>query len=89
DKKISYSEFIGYTPKISAEPTEATVLSGLVAAGAGIAIIINTPILDTSRLSVIKIKDDIGYKSIYMAWNKNAYMNNAKKEFKDYALKLI
>lgn len=89
DKKISYSEFIGYTPKISAEPTEAAVLSGLVAAGAGIAIIINTPILDTSRLSVIKIKDDIGYKNIYMAWNKNAYMNNAKKEFKEYALKLI
>ena len=60
-----------------------------MAAGAGIAIIINTPILDTSRLSVIKIKDDIGYKNIYMAWNKNAYMNNAKKEFKEYALKLI
>lgn len=89
NKKISYSEFMGYTPKISVQPSEASVLSGLVAGGAGIAIIINTPIINTSRISVIKIKDDIGYKNIYMAWNKNAYINNAKKEFKEYVLKLI
>lgn len=89
NKKISYSEFMGYTPKISVQPGEASVLSGLVAGGAGIAIIINTPMINTSRISVIKIKDDIGYKNIYMAWNKNAYINNAKKEFKEYVLKLI
>lgn len=89
NKKISYSEFMGYTPKISVQPSEASVLSGLVAGGAGIAIIINTPMINTSRISVIKIKDDIGYKNIYMAWNKNAYINNAKKEFKEYVLKLI
>ena len=89
NKKISYSEFMGYTPKISVQPSEASVLSGLVAGGAGIAIIINTPIINTSRISVIKIKDDIGYKNIYMAWNKNAYINNSKKEFKEYVLKLI
>ena len=34
--------FIGYTPKIYAEPSEAMILSGLVEAGAGIAIILNT-----------------------------------------------
>ena len=35
----------------------------LVAAGAGIAIILNTPMINTTKISVIKIKDDLGYKS--------------------------
>ena len=82
----SYSELIGYTPKVYAQPSEGSVLAGLVAAGAGIAIILNTPMINTNKISVIKIKDNIGYKSIYMGWNKNLNMSESKKEFKDYVI---
>ena len=88
ESKQSYSELIGYTPKIYAQPSEATVLASLVAAGAGIAVIINTPMVDTTKISLIKIKDDIGYKNIYMIWNKNSHLSESKKEFKDYAISI-
>lgn len=87
EKKISYSELIGYTPKIAVEPTEATMLSSLVAAGAGIAIILNTPMINTNKLSIIKIKDDIGRKNIYMGWNSNVYPSKTIEEFKKYVIK--
>lgn len=86
ERKISYSEFIGYTPKISVEPTEAAMLSSLVAAGAGIAIILNAPMISTNKLSIIKIKDDIGHKNIYMGWNSNAYLSKTIEEFKKYVI---
>lgn len=88
DKKMSYSEFIGYTPKISAEPDEAGILAGLVAEGAGIAIILNTPFINTNRISVLKIKDNIGHKNIYMAWNKDNFITTTTLEFKEYVLNL-
>lgn len=84
----SYSELIGYTPKVYAQPSEGSVLAGLVTAGAGIAIILNTPMINTNKISTIKIKDDIGYKSIYMGWNKNLNMSESKKEFKDYVVSM-
>ena len=87
EKKISYSELIGYTPKIEVEPTEATMLASLVAAGAGIAIILNTPMINTNKLSIIKIKDYIGRKNIYMGWNRNSYYSKTIEEFKKYVIK--
>ena len=88
DVEKSYSDLIGYTPKIYAEPSESSILSGLVAAGAGIAIILNTPLINTNKISVIKIKDKIDDKSIYMVWNKNIIHNKSKMEFKNYALNM-
>ena len=88
DVEKSYSDLIGYTPKIYAEPSESSILSGLVAAGAGIAIILNTPLINTNKISVIKIKDKIDDKSIYMVWNKNIIHNKNKMEFKNYALNI-
>ena len=88
DEKISYSDFIDYTPKIVAEPDEGSVLAGLVSAGAGVAIVLNTPIINNNKLSILKIKDNIEHKSIYMGWNKELYTSEIKKEFKDYVVKL-
>lgn len=87
-KKIPYSEFIEYTPKISVEPNEAGMLAGLVAAGAGIAISLNTPLVNTNKISVIKIKDTLGHKRIYMGWNKNLNISKNTQEFKEYVLGL-
>ncbi len=28
-----------------------------------------------NKISTIKIKDEIGYKKIYMGWNKNVYLS--------------
>ncbi|WP_294391015.1 LysR family transcriptional regulator [uncultured Clostridium sp.] len=89
EKKISYAELIGYTPKISVEPTEASMLAGLVSAGAGISVVVNTPMINTNKISKIKIKDDIGYKKIYMGWNKEAYISKIAEEFKQYIIENI
>ena len=71
---ISYSEFLGYIPKISIRPSEASMLEGLVAAGAGISIVPNTPIINTNSVSILKIKEKIKDKTIYMGWLKDAYI---------------
>ena len=89
EKKISYAELIGYTPKISVEPTEAGMLAGLVSAGAGIAIVINTPMINTNKISKLKINDEIGYNKIYMGWNKEAYISKSADEFKEYVISNI
>jgi DNA-binding transcriptional LysR family regulator len=89
DTLISYSEFIGYTPKVSIEPTEVSMLTGLVAAGAGITIVPNNPLLNTNTISIIKIKENIGYRTIYMGWLKDSYLSPIASKFRDYVISLI
>jgi len=89
DKMVSYSEFIDYTPKISIRPSEASMLGGLVAAGAGITIVPKTPLINTNAVATINIKEDIGYKTIYMGWLKNSDLSPAAASFRDYVISLI
>lgn len=88
DMMLSYSEFMGYTPKISIQPNEVSMLGGLVAAGAGITIGTNSPLINTNTLSVIKIKENIGYKTIYMGWLKDSYISPVAEKFRDYVISL-
>jgi Transcriptional regulator len=88
DTMVSYSQFIGYTPKVSIEPNEVSMLGGLVAAGAGITIVPNTPLLNTNTISIIKIKEDIGYRTIYMGWLKDSYISPVAAKFRDYVISL-
>lgn len=88
DKKISYSELMGFTPKIAIEPDDTGMYAGLVAEGVGIAIVLNTSFLSSNRISVIKIKDTIAYKSIYMAWNREHFMAKSTVAFRDFVLNL-
>lgn len=85
-EKISYSEFIDYTPKISVQPNEASMLGRLVAAGAGITIVPNTHMLNTNKISILNIKENIGYKTIYMGWNKNIEKSEKVLKFRDYVI---
>ena len=55
----SYSGLIGYTLKVYAQPSEGSVLAALVVAGARISIILNTHMINTNKISAIKIKDNI------------------------------
>lgn len=89
NKSISYTKFMDYTPKIAAQPSQASMLVGLVAAGAGITIVPNTPMINTNKISVLNIKEDIGHKSIYMAWNKTTYKSEFVDEFKNHILNKI
>ena len=43
----------------------------------------------TNKISKIRIKDDIGYKKIYMGWNKEAYISKIAEQFKEYVIKNI
>jgi len=86
DKLLSYSEFIDYTPKIFLQPNQASMLGGLVAAGAGITIVPYTPLINLNTLSIVKIKEDIGYKTIYMGWLKDSYMSASAQIFRDYVI---
>ena len=36
-----------------------------------------------------KGKDDIGYKKIYMGWNKEAYISKIAEQFREYVIKNI
>lgn len=88
NNKLSYYELMGYNPKIVAEPNEASLLSGLVSAGVGIAIVPYTQSINMSTISIVKIKDDIGFKNIYMVWNKEEYFSIVKEKFKKYAMNI-
>ncbi|MGG7177888.1 LysR family transcriptional regulator [Clostridium paraputrificum] len=89
DKMLSYADLLGYIPKISIRPNESSMLEGLVAAGAGISIVPNTPIINTNTLSIIKIKENIKERVIYMGWLKGAYMSPISKVFKEFVLSSI
>lgn len=86
---LSCSKLLSYTPKISVQPTEITMLGGLVAAGAGIAIVAKTPLLNTNNLSVLKIKENIGHKTIYMGYLKDSYMSPIAEKFKEHLVSSI
>lgn len=88
NKTLSYAEFIDYTPTISIQPREISMLGGLVATGAGITIVPNTPLINTNTISILKIKENIGYRTIYMGWLKNHKLPKSAKKFKDYIISL-
>ncbi|KHD36734.1 LysR family transcriptional regulator [Clostridium acetobutylicum] len=86
DNLLSYSEFINHTTEISVQPNEVSMLGGLVAAGAGITIVPNTPLINTNAVSIIKIKEDLGYKTIYMGWLEDSYISPNIDKFINYVL---
>lgn len=89
DKLLSYSDFLGYIPKISIRPSESSMLEGLVAAGGGISIVPNTPFINTNTVSILNIEEKIEDKIIYMGWLKNSYMSPIAKIFKDYVISSV
>lgn len=92
DKILSYTDMLGYTPKISIEPKGAnigSVVEGLVSAGAGISIVPNSPTINTNLLSKINIKEPIKERIIYMSYLKSEYVSTIIKSFRDYIFKHI
>lgn len=89
DKIIDCYEKIGYVPKILVQPREAGIMGVLVlvSAGAGITILPNTQMINTNKISILDIKEDIGYKTIYMGWNMKKSKVTIVKKFKEYITK--
>lgn len=86
DKMQWYKNSLGYIPKISIKPSSSTIFEGLVATGAGISIIPNTPLINKNLVSVIKIKEEIKNSIIFMGWMKNSYLSPICKSFKDFVI---
>lgn len=89
EKLISYSELLGYIPKISIRPSEASMLEGLVAAGAGISLVPNSPFINKDNISILKIEEKLKERVIYMGWHKDSFMSPIAKLFKDYVTSSI
>lgn len=89
NKIVKYHEKIGYIPKILVQPKEAGVIGVLVlvAAGAGVTILPNTQMINVDKISILNIKEDIGYKTIYMGWNKHKSEVAIVKNFKEFVIK--
>ena len=79
----------GFIPKISIEPTEISMVEGLVAAGTGIAIVSNRPNINTNNVSIINLKEEIGESTIYMGWHKDSYISPITKKFKNFIIDSI
>lgn len=84
NKKISCTDFINKANITSIKPSETNMLIGLVSAGAGITIVPNTPLINTNTLSKIKIKENIGYKTIYIGYNKESNLSEKTMKFIEY-----
>ncbi len=89
EKLMSYTEILGYAPKISIQPDGANIgsaVEGLVSMGAGISIVPNTPMINSNTLSIINIKEDIKERTIYLNIKKSFFIYNIS-DFKYYYLK--
>lgn len=84
NKKISCTDFINRANITSIKASETNMLIGLVSTGAGITIVPNTPLINTNTLSKIKIKENIGYKTIYIGYNKNSNISEKTIKFIEY-----
>lgn len=89
EKLMSYTEILGYAPKISIQPDGANIgsaVEGLVSMGAGISIVPNTPMINSNTLSIINIKEEIKERTIYMGISKKSKMSQVATKFKEYVI---
>lgn len=84
-----FKNSFGFTPKISIEPTEASMIEGLVAADTGIAIVPHTPNINTNNVSIINLKEKVGENTIYMGWHKDSYISPIAAKFKEFIINSI
>ncbi|MDO7205946.1 hypothetical protein Q5M85_19505 [Paraclostridium bifermentans] len=85
---MSYTEILGYVPKISIQPDGANIgsaVEGLVSVGAGISIVPNTPMINSNTLSIINIKEEIKERTIYGDFKKSK-MSKVATKFKEYVI---
>lgn len=76
-----YNKVLGYPPNIKMHTSEVSMVEGLVAAGVGIAIVSNTPLLNNALFSIVKIHEKFCYRTIYMGWNQESPLPPLAKEF--------
>lgn len=88
DKLSLYKDILGYTPKISIQSKGSNIISssveGLVAAGAGISIVPNTPMINTNVVSILKIREKLKHRVIYMGYSNESCKTDNSKKFKDF-----
>lgn len=82
--KIPFTEFLGSSKKIMVHPEQIHMLGGLVAANVGIAVVADTPMINETKVTKVKIKEDIGYKVIHMGWLRDHKPSVQALSFMEY-----
>lgn len=72
--------------KVSYSANEPNTITHLISKGLGIGFVIENPSLYTTNVKVLKVNDLHFYHSIYMVWNRDAYMSPAANAFRQFAL---
>ena len=80
-------EQIQCRPSVAYEGEEDSSVAGLTAAGFGIAIIPNIPLLQTMDLEILPISSPKIRRYIYLVTKKNKYLAPAAKDFVDFVKK--
>ncbi len=86
--KIStYFETYGFSPKSVLKPNDnSMVVVGFVLAGLGISIVPYSSVLQTEGISIIQVKEQPCYRTIYLGWKKNTELSSPSKLFKDFLI---
>ncbi|MEH7385949.1 LysR family transcriptional regulator [Bacillus sp. JJ1521] len=79
----------GFLPKVEIEGSEDEIISGLVAANCGVALIPYTSSIDMTKVSILRVQEPKCSRVIEMAWRSNSYMSPAVEQFKNFVIKNI
>lgn len=74
----------GFTPKVVFEGEDIGTVSGLVGAKLGVSLVPDLPILDKSKIKLIRVKHPICKREIGMAWMKDSYSSPVVNGFIQY-----
>lgn len=76
----------GFVPKVVFEGEEVSTISGLVAAGLGVAIVPALKEFDNSKILQIRIKSPKCERIIQLAWIKGKYISPATQLFRQFVM---
>jgi DNA-binding transcriptional LysR family regulator len=74
----------GFTPSIVSESDESSSIRGLVAAGAGVAIVPHTG--TTNRVISLAIDEPEAHRDIGIAWVTDRYLSHAERTFRQFVI---
>jgi DNA-binding transcriptional LysR family regulator len=77
----------GFTPNISCEVDNSTVIASFVNSGMGIAILTEPAKRHEPSLVLIPIEQPVCQRTFQLSWLKNHYLSQAALTFRDYLIK--
>lgn len=78
---------LGIQPRIFMETPQDTFIYGLVSANHGVAIAPHPLGAAPYNVKIVRIQNTTLVRTLYMLWNKNAYLSPAVKAFRDFVVR--